>query len=68
MKAAHLMTDWERREHLETSLTNAEFMLKMETDISQGQRWSERRRLAAIQSIPAWLNRITELKSILKKY
>ena len=68
MKPGHLMCKEERREHLETSLTNAEYMLKLERDISTGRGWSEQAKSAALKAIPGWESRIAELKLTLKGF
>jgi len=68
MKAAHEMSQSERREYLESCLENAEFMLKLERDISTIPGWSIERKSAANSVIPGWEKRILELKTTLKGY
>lgn len=68
MRPVHLMSQYERKEHLEMSLTNAEFMLRMEADISTGRGWSDTRKAAALKVIPEWEKRVSDLKTTLKAY
>lgn len=61
------MSNSERTEMLEESLTKAEFMLKMECDIASARGWSEERKQAAKDAIPGWENRVAELKRLLRQ-
>lgn len=60
------MTRCERRERLEESIANAEYMLGLARDFAgPGSKWSDELKAAAKLAIPQWENRIMELRGYL---